>query len=273
MKSRFKFTLLAMTITLTLNTSQAFAIAETADKSVTTKTDNNFKTEGEKTSYALGASLGVYMANSFQEQKKLGIELDKERFVTGVQEALNDRKKLSNEEINTILKAFEAQVTDKTKVRMEKEVKEAEDNEAAGKKYREKFAKEKGVKKTASGLLYHIEKPGTGQAPKDTDTVTVHYKGNLIDGTEFDNSYKRSEPTSFPLNGVIPGWQEGMKLLKKGGKITLVIPPDLAYGKEGVQNNIPGNSTLKFEVELLEVKSKPVSTEKAPSTTDTPAPK
>lgn len=270
MKSRFKFTLLAMTITLTLNTSQRFAIAETADKSVTTKTDNNFKTEGEKTSYALGASLGSYMKNSFQEQEKLGIKLDKERFVTGVQEALNDRKKLSNEEISTILTAFEAQVKDKAQARVAKEVK---DNEAAGKKYREKFAKEKGVKETASGLLYRIEKSGTGQAPKDTDTVTVHYKGNLIDGTEFDNSHKRSEPTSFPLNGVIPGWQEGMKLLKKGGKITLVIPPDLAYGKEGIQNNIPGNSTLKFEVKLLEVKSKPVSTEKAPSTTDTAAPK
>lgn len=112
------------------------------------------------------------------------------------------------------------------------------------------------MKKTASGLLYKVEKAGTGDAPKDSDTVVVNYKGTLADGTEFDNSYKRGEPLSFRLDGVIPGWTEGLKQIKKGGKITLVIPPELAYGTTGVPG-IPANSTLIFDVELLDVKAAP----------------
>ncbi|NXC23397.1 FKB1A protein, partial [Corythaeola cristata] len=102
-------------------------------------------------------------------------------------------------------------------------------------------------------LLYQVEKEGTGDAPKDSDTVVVNYKGTLIDGTEFDNSYTRGEPLSFRLDGVIPGWTEGLKHVKKGGKIKLVIPPNLAYGKNGVPG-IPANSTLVFDVELLDIK-------------------
>ncbi|MBE8372179.1 FKBP-type peptidyl-prolyl cis-trans isomerase, partial [Leptospira borgpetersenii serovar Hardjo-bovis] len=99
--------------------------------------------------------------------------------------------------------------------------------------------------------LYKVEKEGTGAAPKESDTVVVNYKGTLIDGQEFDNSYKRGEPLSFRLDGVIPGWTEGLKNIKKGGKIKLVIPPELAYGKNGVPG-IPANSTLVFDVELLD---------------------
>ena len=97
---------------------------------------------------------------------------------------------------------------------------------------------------------------GKGEAPKDSDTVVVNYKGTLIDGKEFDNSYTRGEPLSFRLDGVIPGWTEGLKNIKKGGKIKLVIPPELAYGKAGVPG-IPPNSTLVFDVELLDVKPAP----------------
>ena len=134
--------------------------------------------------------------------------------------------------------------------------KDAADNEAKGKVYREKFAKEKGVKTSATGLVYKVEKEGTGAAPKDSDTVVVNYKGTLIDGKEFDNSYTRGEPLSFRLDGVIPGWTEGLKNIKKGGKIQLVIPPDPAYGKTGVPG-IPANSTLVFDVELLDIKPAP----------------
>jgi len=134
--------------------------------------------------------------------------------------------------------------------------KDAADNEAKGKVYREKFAKEKGVKTSSTGLVYKVEKEGTGAAPKDSDTVVVNYKGTLIDGKEFDNSYTRGEPLSFRLDGVIPGWTEGLKNIKKGGKIQLVIPPDLAYGKTGVPG-IPANSTLVFDVELLDIKPAP----------------
>ena len=143
---------------------------------------------------------------------------------------------------------------------------DAKDNEAKGKAYRDKFAKEKGVKTSSTGLIYKIEKEGTGDAPKDSDTVVVNYKGTLIDGKEFDNSYTRGEPLSFRLDGVIPGWTEGLKNIKKGGKIKLVIPPDLAYGKTGVPG-IPANSTLVFDVELLDIKPAP----KADAKTDAPA--
>ena len=138
----------------------------------------------------------------------------------------------------------------------EKMEKDAAENETKGKAFRDTFAKEKDVKTSSTGLLYKVEKEGTGDAPKDSDTVVVNYKGTLIDGKEFDNSYTRGEPLSFRLDGVIPGWTEGLKNIKKGGKIKLVIPPALAYGKTGVPG-IPANSTLVFDVELLDIKPAP----------------
>ena len=122
----------------------------------------------------------------------------------------------------------------------------------------EAFLKEngskEGVKTTASGLEYKTVKEGTGKTPQATDTVTVNYRGTLLDGTEFDSSYKRHEPISFPLNGVIPGWTEGLQLLKEGGKVILYIPSKLAYGSRGTPGGPIGpNETLIFEVELLKV--------------------
>ncbi len=111
-----------------------------------------------------------------------------------------------------------------------------------------------GVKTTASGLQYKITKEGEGKSPKATDTVLVHYKGTLLDGKEFDSSYKRNEPIEFPLSGVIPGWTEGLQLLKEGGKATLYIPSKLAYGTRGAGGLIGPNETLIFEVELLKVR-------------------
>ncbi len=119
---------------------------------------------------------------------------------------------------------------------------------------KENAAKE-GVKATASGLQYKIVKEGEGKSPKATDTVLVHYKGTLLDGKEFDSSYKRNEPIEFPLNRVIAGWTEGLQLLKEGGKAILYIPSKLAYGPTGTPGGPIGpNETLVFEVELLKVK-------------------
>jgi FKBP-type peptidyl-prolyl cis-trans isomerase FkpA len=109
------------------------------------------------------------------------------------------------------------------------------------------------VKTTSSGLQYLVLQEGKGKSPKATDTVLVHYKGNLLDGTEFDSSYKRNEPISFPLNGVIPGWTEGVQLMKEGGKIRLFIPSNLAYGARGAGGVIPPDATLVFDIELLKV--------------------
>ncbi len=218
-----------------------------------------YKNEDQQSAYALGASLGRYMDNSLKEQEKLGIKLDKDQLIAGVQDAFGGKSKLSDEEIEQTLQAFEGRVKGAAQAKMEKDAKENADKGTA---YADKFAKEKGVKKTESGLLYQVEKEGSGETPKDSDTVVVNYKGTLIDGTEFDNSYTRGEPLSFRLDGVIPGWTEGLKHVKKGGKIKLVIPPNLAYGKNGVPG-IPANSTLVFDVELLDIKPAPKADEKA----------
>ena len=114
-------------------------------------------------------------------------------------------------------------------------------------------AKETGAQVTKSGLVYRSLKDGTGASPVATDRVKVHYKGSFPDGKEFDSSYKRGEPTEFPLNGVIPCWTEGVQLMKTGGKAKLTCPSAIAYGQRGAGNVIPPNATLVFEVELLGV--------------------
>jgi FKBP-type peptidyl-prolyl cis-trans isomerase FkpA len=118
--------------------------------------------------------------------------------------------------------------------------------------YLAKAAAETGAVKTDSGLIYREMRAGTGESPKATDTVKVNYRGTLVNGTEFDSSYKRNEPAEFPLNGVIPCWTEGVQRMKPGGKSQLVCPSDLAYGDQG-RPSIPGGATLIFEIELLEV--------------------
>ncbi|WP_312952857.1 FKBP-type peptidyl-prolyl cis-trans isomerase [Superficieibacter sp.] len=265
MKSLFKVTLLATTMAVALHAPLTFAEDKAAPAKETTAaapaSNAAFKNDDQKSAYALGASLGRYMENSLKEQEKLGIKLDKDQLIAGVQDAFADKSKLSDQEIEQTLQAFETRVKASAQAKMEKD---AADNEAKGKTYRDKFAKEKGVKKSATGLLYKVEKAGSGEAPKDSDTVVVNYKGTLTDGKEFDNSYTRGEPLSFRLDGVIPGWTEGLKNIKKGGKITLVIPPELAYGKNGVPG-IPANSTLVFDVELLDIKPA------APAAADQPA--
>ncbi|QKO41095.1 FKBP-type peptidyl-prolyl cis-trans isomerase [Serratia marcescens] len=274
MKSLFKVTLLATTMAFALNATQVMAAdaakpaeaAKPADAAAAPST-GKFKNDDEQAAYALGASLGRYMDNSLKEQEKLGIKLDKDQLIAGVQDAFANKSKLNDADIEKTLQGFEARVKASAQAKMEQD---AKDNETKGAKYRDSFAKEKGVKKTESGLLYQVEKPGAGEAPKDSDTVAVNYKGTLTDGTEFDNSYTRGEPLSFRLDGVIPGWTEGLKHIKKGGKIKLVIPPALAYGKTGVPG-IPANSTLVFDVELLDVKAAPKADAKAEKPADAKA--
>ena len=130
---------------------------------------------------------------------------------------------------------------------------DASSNLAQGQAFLKENATKPGVHTTPSGLQYKVITEGHGKSPKATDTVLVHYRGTTIDGTEFDSSYKRNEPISFPLSGVIPGWTEGVQLMKEGGKVQLFIPSNLAYGSRGAGGVIAPDSTLVFDIELLKV--------------------
>ena len=132
----------------------------------------------------------------------------------------------------------------------------AEKQKALSAAFLAKAAGEAGAQKTESGMVYRELRPGTGESPKATDTVKVNYRGTLVDGTEFDSSYKRGEPAQFPLNGVIKCWTEGVQKMKVGGKSQLVCPADLAYG-DGGRPGIPGGATLVFEIELLQIGDAP----------------
>ncbi len=132
----------------------------------------------------------------------------------------------------------------------------AEEAKKVGEEFRAEFEAQEGVMKTDTGLLYQVLTEGEGEKPSAEDVVQVHYKGTLIDGTQFDSSYDRGEPATFPLNRVIPGWTEGVQLMGEGSKYKFVIPSELAYGEQDTPT-IPANSTLVFEVELLKIE-KPV---------------
>jgi len=208
-----------------------------------------FASEDEKAAYAIGASLAQYLSANLDQQKELGLDLDREQVLAGVSDVFADKSRLTPEETQQVLQDLDKRVSD---IVTEKAKAEADKNIKAGEEYRAEFEKQDGVVKTDSGLLYQVENPGEGEKPAATDTVKVHYKGMLTDGTEFDSSYKRNQPATFPLNQVIPGWTEGVQLMPVGSKFKFVIPPELAYGSQA-NPSIPANSTLVFEVELLDI--------------------
>jgi FKBP-type peptidyl-prolyl cis-trans isomerase FklB len=201
-----------------------------------------------KYSYAIGQKIGSGM-------KRDGLELDLNAFKAAMEEALAGKEsKLNDKEINAALQKMQMMMQ---KQRQE----EAQANLKAGKEYLEKNKEKEGVKVTNSGLQYRVIKEGTGKHPKENNLVKVNYRGTLIDGTEFDSSFKRHKPAEFAVNRVIRGWTEGLQLMKVGGKYEFTVPSMLAYGPRGTQN-IPGNSVLIFEVELLDVKDNPAKRKK-----------
>jgi FKBP-type peptidyl-prolyl cis-trans isomerase len=171
----------------------------------------------------------------------------------GIEDALSGKEsRLSEEEMGSSL----SNLRQKSMTAMQEALKEqAEKNLVEGEKFLTENKTKEGVKTTASGLQYKIIEEGKGPSPKAGDTVTVNYRGTLIDGTQFDSSYDRGQPATFPLTGVIPGWTEALQMMKKGSKWELYIPPDLAYGDRGAGNRIPPNSTLIFEVELISIQA------------------
>ena len=206
-------------------------------------------TDAQKQAYAMGASMGLFVANRAKQQEQLGMPLDQEALKQGFEDALNNDTKLSQGDIQKFAQAGEQEMRNK---QQEMAAKAAEENIQIGADYLAQNAEKEGVTVTDSGLQYEVIEEGEGVSPDATDTVRVHYHGTLIDGTVFDSSYERQEPVIFPLNRVIPGWTEGVQLMKEGAKYRFVIPAELAYGERSTGLITP-NSTLIFDVELLEV--------------------
>jgi FKBP-type peptidyl-prolyl cis-trans isomerase len=204
------------------------------------------ESQTQRVSYAIGLDLG----GNFKAQE---VPVDVDAFLAGLKDALAGKEpRLTQEQMQQTMMAFQQEMMAKQMSRIQKA---AGDNTAKGDAFRAEQAKKDGIKSTATGLMYEVMQAGQGASPKSTDTVTVNYKGTLVDGTEFDSSYKRGEPATFQLDRVIPGWTEGLQLMNKGAKYRFIIPPDLAYGEQGAGKVIGPNATLVFEVELLDIKA------------------
>jgi FKBP-type peptidyl-prolyl cis-trans isomerase FklB len=203
------------------------------------------KEQKDKESYSLGYQFG-------QNLKSQGVDLNLDVYASGIRDAFGGKEpQMSQEEIRaTIMDLQKRVMAAQQKVLKEKAAKNLEE----GKKFLVENQKKEGIKTLPSGLQYKVLAEGSGKMPKAENTVTVNYKGNLIDGTEFDSSYKRGQPATFQVKGVIKGWTEALQLMKEGSKWQLFIPPDLAYGERGAGSTIPPNATLIFEVELLTIK-------------------
>jgi FKBP-type peptidyl-prolyl cis-trans isomerase FklB len=201
------------------------------------------KSQKEKMSYIIGMDIGNNL-------KKQSIDIDPNILAKGVKDAFSGSQPLLNEqEIRETTMAFQKEM-------MAKQEEVAKKNKKEGEAFLAENKKKEGVKTLPSGLQYKVIKAGTGKKPKLTDTVTTHYRGTLINGTEFDSSYRRGQPVSFQVNGVIPGWTEALQLMEEGAKWQLFIPSNLAYGERGAGRDIGPNATLIFEIELLSIQEK-----------------
>jgi len=206
--------------------------------------EDTLKTQQEKLGYAIGMNIGINM-------KKQNVDADADQLVAGLKAAFAGEKTLlSEEEMANVLAAYQKEMQMKQVADM---AAAAAENQKKAEAYLADNGKKDGVVTLPSGLQYKVLNKGAGATPKADSKVEVNYAGTLIDGTEFDSSYKRGEPVSFPVNGVIPGWTEALQLMKEGDKWQLVIPPQLAYKERGAPPVIPPNSALIFEVELLKV--------------------
>jgi FKBP-type peptidyl-prolyl cis-trans isomerase FklB len=216
---------------------------------VPTVAAEDLKTETDSISYALGANIG----NSFRSQS---LEVNPMMVAAGLQAAMDSASFLTADQSRDILMALNQRLNqrDMEKRQQENSVK-AEQNKVNGDNFRAEYAKKAGVKTLPGGILYTVIKSGSGKTPKETDVVTVHYLGHLVDGQEFDSSFKRGEPVKFPVNGVIKGWQTALQSMKEGDKWEVVIPPDLGYGPQGTGEIIGPDATLVFEVELIKIEN------------------
>jgi len=201
-----------------------------------------FESVTDNASYAIGANIGTDVGRSFEENK---IKPNLKLFVQGLTDGLNGKEmKMTEAQRFAALRALQEEITMQLK--------------AEGEKFLAKNKSAEGIKTTKSGLQYKVIKAGDGETPKPTDHVQCHYRGTLVDGTEFDSSYRRGQPATFPVGGVIPGWVEALQMMKTGDKWRLFIPSDLAYGASPPPRSpIPPHAVLIFDIELLAITDAP----------------
>lgn len=236
-----------------ISLSACAADKKNATLTTSTTTSTTLTTSEQKAAYSMGYVLGKRNA------EVLGQDFSTEAFSQGMRDAFGNKPAaLSEEDMKKAVqeyqakreKAMEALQAQQSSKELAQNTQVSQENEAKGQAFLAANAKKPGIKTTASGLQYEVIQAGNGPRPKASDSVKVHYEGKLIDGTVFDSSIARGEPITFPLNGVIPGWTEGVQLMPVGSKYRFYIPSKLAYGETGA-GTIPPNSTLIFDVELL----------------------
>jgi FKBP-type peptidyl-prolyl cis-trans isomerase FklB len=205
------------------------------------------KNQKEKISYIIGMDIGNNL-------KRQSIDVDADILTRGIKDSISGEKPLLTEqEIQETMAAFQKEAMAK---QAELAKKLGEKNKREGEAFLAKNKGKEGVKTLPSGLQVLVIKAGTGKKPNINDSVTTHYRGTLIDGTEFDSSYRRGQPVTFPVSGVIAGWTEALQLMEEGAKWQLFIPPNLAYGEQGKGGVIGPNAALIFEIELISIQEK-----------------
>ena len=253
-------TLTACDHKVSISNNGVVANGSNATASALTK-DSTFE---QKAAYAIGASLGEYVANLKQGQEQFIGELPTELVINGFSEGIKGQSSLKRNEIETILKDLDKKIQEKLEAEAKKA---ASDNLNAGKEFLKENAKKEGVVTTASGLQYKVITQGEGKAPVKGDIISVTYRGSTIDGAVFDEQKK---PVEFPLDNMIPGWVEGIQLMKVGSEFELYIPSELGYGESAVGQLIKPNSVLIFNVKLVDVKEQKAQ---EPAKTETKAKK
>ena len=200
--------------------------------------------KAKKFSYTIGINAA---ASLIRDLEQIGVEVDAEALAAGVLDLISQSElQLSDEEMQTVLQEYQQELEKEQEAMLEQSRQMAEE-------FVSNFSELEGVQKTDSGILYRIVEEGAGDKPKAEDTVVVHYRGSLVNGTVFDSSYEREQPATFSLQGIIPGWQEILQLMPTGSTWEVVIPPELAYGERGAPPAIPPMATLVFTIELIEI--------------------
>lgn len=233
----------ALTSLASMTWADAAATTSAAATAPAAAVDSALPTEEAKVAYSIGFLFGKNNASAIEN-------LDVDRFVAGFKDGYSGKQQLlSDEDIKKILTDYKNKRMEQAQAEFQKQ---STENKGKGEAYLAENAKKAGVKVTKSGLQYEVLKEGSGLMPKAVDTVEVHYEGKLTDGTVFDSSIQRGQPASFRLDQVIPGWTEGVQMMREGAKYRLTIPANLGYGEMGA-GTIPPNAVLVFEVELLKV--------------------